>query len=90
MTHYDDPQAVDKSHDGDGARSATTTGPVLPTTRSATADEDLAAVQSFVNFLSWASAPATPSLHRPDRHVPPAWYAYALGATRYCPPVGVL
>jgi hypothetical protein len=53
------------------------------------------AVTQFRNFLSWGEKPlmakATPPAKlSATRPVPPAWWAYALGATPYCPPVGVL
>jgi hypothetical protein len=59
---------------------------VQPTPR----DRD--AIEAFSNFLSWGEMPSKPgkpmSLHR--REVPPAWYAYALGRTTWCPPEGEL
>lgn len=54
------------------------------------------ALQAFRNFLSWKVDPlrardATgfdpPAL---AHKVPPAWWAYVLGATRWCPPAGEL
>lgn len=44
-----------------------------------------ASVESFRSFLSWGVHPR--SVVRP---VPPAWFAYALGLTQYCPPRGTL
>jgi hypothetical protein len=56
---------------------------------------DLVAVESFRNFLSWGVFPENYTGHRqPDRRfvirrpVPPAWFAYAMGLTSYCPPKG--
>lgn len=57
-------------------------------------DEEI--VQAFKNFLSWGERPALPrpAMERqqvfPARRVPPAWWAYVLGDTRWCPPKGVL
>lgn len=54
-------------------------------------DEEI--VQAFKNFLSWGERPVLPrtSLEQifPPRRVPPAWWAYVLGETRWCPPKGV-
>lgn len=50
-------------------------------------DSDLEVVDQFKNFLSWG---VTPTGRNDDRHVPPAWFAYALGLTQYCPPEGEL
>jgi hypothetical protein len=53
--------------------------------------DDEAAVDAFYNFLSWGAKPSLPgSTIIEDRDVPPAWWAYAMGATRFCPPVGTL
>lgn len=57
---------------------------------------DVDAVQQFTNFLSWGERPlvvmANPGGGDADRRrlrpVPPAWWAYALGETRWCPPKG--
>jgi hypothetical protein len=52
---------------------------------------DMDVVEQFRNFLSWGAKPNHPLLLEPEeRNVPPAWWAYALGQTRYCPPAGVL
>jgi hypothetical protein len=58
---------------------------------------DLNVVQQFKNFPSWGELPANyDSHHHPDqlfvihRSVPPAWFAYAMGVTSYCPPAGEL
>lgn len=54
---------------------------------------DREAVESFHNFLSWGEIPALPSdatARRVYRSVPPAWWAYSFGFTRYCPPKGTL
>ena len=48
-------------------------------------DEEV--VQQFTNFLSWNVRPKSPA---DARNVPPAWFAYALGLTRWCPPKGEL
>lgn len=54
-----------------------------PVTTTAT-PADMAIVAGFANFLSWGEQPNVPE----RRNVPPAWWAYAFGATKHCPPVG--
>ena len=57
-------------------------------------DRDLASVVAFTNFLSWGEEPVI--AHGPDtrvnpklgRAVPPAWWAYVVGASSWCPPKG--
>lgn len=59
---------------------------------------DLEHVEAFHNFLSWGELPyrevqrtrghVDPNLI--SRKVPPAWWAYALGHTTWCPPKGEL
>lgn len=53
---------------------------------------DAEVVQSFENFLSWGVQPHNKARHYPThlRRWPPAVYAYALGQTHFCPPVGTL
>lgn len=52
-------------------------------------DRDRDAVDAFRNFLSWGAAPMTPhGTVRLSRDVPPAWWAYVLGHTTWCPPAG--
>lgn len=58
---------------------------------------DLDIVDQFKNFLSWQVRPCDPGFvaYAPNilpitRPVPPAWFAYALGLTEYCPPQGEL
>jgi hypothetical protein len=54
---------------------------------------DREAVEAFSNFLSWGEVPAIASTGRPKykrRAVPPAWWAYSFGETRWCPPKGEL
>lgn len=54
------------------------------------------AVEQFGNFLSWGEKPAQMMANpgggddRARRAVPPAWWAYALGETRWCPAKGEL
>lgn len=48
---------------------------------------DAAVVESFQNFLSWGAQPGPQSY---VRDWPPAVFAYALGSTQFCPPVGTL
>jgi hypothetical protein len=58
-------------------------------TRCATPTQrDLEAVEAFTNFLSWGERPASARDQLPPdrRNVPPAWYAYVLGYTTWCPP----
>lgn len=49
-------------------------------------------MEAFANFLSWGAQPGRRArdfvFEREQRDVPPAWWAYALGATTYCPPQG--
>ena len=60
-------------------------------TRCATVTErDLEHVDAFRNFLSWGEVPVGPENPRASRNVPPAWFAYALGYTTWCPPKGTL
>jgi hypothetical protein len=47
-------------------------------------------VLAFKNFLSWGAKPNVPGWPDEPRHVPPAWWAYVLGHTRWCPPIGEL
>jgi len=50
--------------------------------------QDLEMLMAFQNFLSWGEAPY-PDVRAPwHRKVPPAWWAYALGYTQWCPPKG--
>lgn len=54
---------------------------------------DRMAVEAFTNFLSWGEHPVIAAqadgYRQPiRRNVPPAWWAYALGATEWCPPRG--
>lgn len=50
---------------------------------------DAEVIQAFANFLSWGVRPTRPGAPLElQRAVPPAWYAYALGATLHCPPAG--
>jgi hypothetical protein len=49
---------------------------------------DEVVVQAFKNFLSWGERPVDPETLRRTREVPPAWWAYVVGATRWCPPEG--
>lgn len=54
-------------------------------------DEEI--VQQFRNFLSWGARPAERRGNVASwikRSVPPAWFAYAVGATQHCPPKGTL
>lgn len=54
-------------------------------------ERDREAVEAFGNFLSWGAVPALPStarVKRVKRDVPPAWWAYTFGDTRWCPPKG--
>lgn len=53
----------------------------------------LETVLQFRNFLSWDEKPVLngikayyPDVNFSPRQVPPAWWAYALGYTTYCPP----
>lgn len=51
------------------------------------------ALESFRNMLSWGVPPVgardgARNLGREHWPVPPAWWAYVLGATRWCPPRG--
>lgn len=46
-------------------------------------ERELAAVEAYVNFLSWGEHPT-----HGGRHVPPAWWAYVMGASKWCPPAG--
>lgn len=48
------------------------------------AGADQLAIEAFGNFLAWGVRP-----DRGARPVPPAWFAYALGASAWCPPPGV-
>jgi hypothetical protein len=57
--------------------------------------QDREIVEAFANFLSWGqqpSKPGTTSSWNPvtRRAVPPAWWAYALGYSSWCPPKGEL
>jgi hypothetical protein len=52
--------------------------------------EDWHRIEAFSNFLSWGEQPSTKNHLQPARHVPPAWWAYTLGATTWCPPKGEL
>jgi hypothetical protein len=46
-------------------------------------------LEAFRNFLSWGEHPSSKEHRVPGpRRVPPAWYAYALGYTAWCPPIG--
>lgn len=52
-------------------------------------EADELALHAFRNFLSWGVHPL--DAHAPldaGRPVPPAWWAYAFGASRWCPPRG--
>lgn len=59
-------------------------------------DEEI--VAAFTNFLSWGERPSKLGPLDPHcvlehdlrRRVPPAWWAYGLGATPWCPPKGEL
>jgi hypothetical protein len=53
-------------------------------------DKTRAAIDAFENFLSWGEQPSRPGHLEPRRTVPPAWWAYTLGATKWCPPAGEL
>jgi hypothetical protein len=45
-------------------------------------------IEAFRNFLSWGERPATIPQVAATRNVPPAWFAYAIGLTSWCPPKG--
>ena len=51
---------------------------------------DTEAVSAFANFLSWGERPANQKITYENRHraVPPAWFAYVMGLTTWCPPKG--
>lgn len=50
---------------------------------------DRDAVDAFANFLSWGAVPGGQTVPVAlVRDVPPAWWAYAFGATDWCPPRG--
>lgn len=49
-------------------------------------EKDLMVVEAFKNWLQWAGPPGPHS--NMARPVPPAFYAYALGASSWCPPLG--
>jgi len=55
-------------------------------------ERDREAVEAFSNFLSWGEVPAIPvptaRVKYVRRAVPPAWWAYTFGDTRWCPPKG--
>lgn len=53
-------------------------------------DRDSDAIMAFGNFLSWQETPYMRgrSVVHAYRRVPPAWYAYAMGLTKWCPPWG--
>lgn len=46
--------------------------------------------EAFRNFLSWGELPYIHPESNITRKVPPAWWAYALGHTKWCPPKGEL
>lgn len=51
--------------------------------------KDREVVEPFSNFLSWGERPSAPDSKVEDRRsVPPAWWAFALGHTTWCPPKG--
>lgn len=50
-----------------------------------TVAEEQDVIRAFSNFLSWGERPSKMRLRR---DVPPAWFAYAIGATKWCPPAG--
>lgn len=54
--------------------------------------DDQAVVVAFTNFLSWGEKPSILGTRviTARRAVPPAWWAYAFGDTRWCPPKGEL
>ncbi len=52
---------------------------------------DRLAVDAMTNFMSWGERPSRKGGElQPCRSVPPAWWAYALGASTWCPPKGEL
>jgi hypothetical protein len=55
-------------------------------------DRDHEAVSAFGNFLSWGERPASRTITYENRSrcVPPAWFAYVIGLTTWCPPKGEL
>jgi hypothetical protein len=62
------------------------------TSQTSSPMRDREIVDAFWNFLSWGEAPRAPRGTLPPsearRSVPPAWWAYALGLTEWCPPKG--
>lgn len=50
--------------------------------------DDMRAVQAFTNFLTWGAQPGPACTPPRRRDVPPAWFAYAMGLTQWCPPAG--
>lgn len=48
-------------------------------------EADELTIHAFRNFLSWHVDPLD---REHAKHVPPAWWAYVLGHTRWCPPNG--
>ena len=57
---------------------------------SAPTEHDLSVVSAFGNFLSWGIRPVVKGITYETRHrpVPPAWFAYVMGLTTWCPPKG--
>lgn len=49
--------------------------------------QDMAAIRSFQNFLSWGEQPGVLAPRGP-RNVPPCWWAYVMGLTNWCPSKG--
>lgn len=53
-------------------------------------DVDTRAITAVTNFLSWGLRPARQIDSNPPRPIPPAVWAYMLGFTSWCPPLGEL
>lgn len=64
----------------------------LPSSRrEALRGGDPVTVQAFRNFLSWGIEPPARAVNvfaHFRAPAPPAWYAYALGHSLWCPPIG--